>query len=87
MKLPALPESVGNLGALRTLNLDYSNLKTLPASLSLLTQFDEASRKLVEAVLAGALAAMPLAAARDCTAFVPFHSIGPCIMCVRQLHP
>ncbi len=71
-KLTALPESVGNLGALQTLNLrSCYELEMLPVSISLLTQLDEASRKEVTAILAGALAAMPLAAARDCTAFVP----------------
>ena len=40
--LTALPESVGNLGALHTLNLSScAKLTTLPASISLLTQLDE----------------------------------------------
>ncbi len=73
--LTALPESVGNLGKLQTLKLTGDKcdkkLKTLPASVSQLTQLDEDSRQEVEAMLAGALAAMPFAAARDCTAFVP----------------
>ncbi len=54
--LPALPESVGNLGALQTLGLSgCSKLKTLPASISQLTQLDEDSRWHVEARLRGAL--------------------------------
>ncbi len=70
--LTVLPESVGSLGALQTLGLSRCwKLKMLPASISLLTQLDEDSRKQVGAILAGALAALPLAAARDCTAFVP----------------
>jgi Leucine-rich repeat (LRR) protein len=61
-KLKTLPESVGNLGALRTLKLyDCTKLKSLPASVSQLTQLDEASRKQVEAILRGALAALPCA--------------------------
>ena len=58
-KLTTLPESVGNLGALHTLDLSGCfYLKTLPASVSQLTQLDEASRKQVEAILAGALTAL-----------------------------
>jgi hypothetical protein len=57
--LTALPESVGNLGALLTLDLTGCyNLKTLPASILQLTQLDEDSRKQVEAILRGALAAL-----------------------------
>ena len=49
----------GNLGALLTLNLtDCTKLKALPASISQLTQLDEASRKRVEAILRGAFTAM-----------------------------
>ena len=59
-KLAALPESVGNLGALRTLGLTCCfKLKTLPATISQLTQLDKASRFYVEAILRGALTAQP----------------------------
>ena len=61
-KLTALPESVGNLGALHTLDLSGCRmLKTLPASITQLSQLDEASRERVEAILRGALTALPCA--------------------------
>ena len=47
------------------------NLYTLPASISQLTQLDEASRRQLEAMLRGALSSRPFAAARDYTAFEP----------------
>ena len=57
--LAALPESVGNVGTLHMLWLkDSDNLKALPASISQLTQLDEASRERVEAILRGALTAL-----------------------------
>jgi hypothetical protein len=70
-RLTALSESIGNLDALHLLDLTgCSNLKTLPASISQLTQLDWTSHKQVEAIVFGALTVPPFPA-RDCTAFVP----------------
>ena len=60
-KLWTLPKSVGNLGALQTLDLSRCLLNTLPASISQLTQLDEASCEQVEAMLRRALTALPSA--------------------------
>jgi hypothetical protein len=68
--LTSLPESVGNLRALHTLSLVWcSNLKPLPASISQLTQLDEASRIQAQAILRGALTALPFVLAST-SAFV-----------------
>ncbi len=62
MSLTALPESVGNLGALQTLDLtDCKRLTALPASVLQLTQLDEDCREEVKAILRGAPTARPCA--------------------------
>jgi hypothetical protein len=80
--LKALPESIGNLGALQSLGLSgCDKLKTLPASISQLTQLDEASHKRVEAILHSALIALPFAAAPALLCIRTVHAFGQSTMC------